>query len=165
MEKIQLNINTSKSKTLPSNIEAEQALIGSVLVNNDIIDEISNIVNASKFFDPIHRRIYEAIENLNNKGMIANPITLKNYFDSDAGLNEVGGVDYLVKLTRFSSSNRQAMDYSKLIHEMYVKRELITISENISEESQDEDLDKTGENIIEEALNLILSLIKLWTKQ
>ena len=158
MEKIQLNINTSKSKTLPSNIEAEQALIGSVLVNNDIIDEISNIVNASKFFDPIHRRIYEAIENLNNKGMIANPITLKNYFDSDAGLNEVGGVDYLVKLTRFSSSNRQAMDYSKLIHEMYVKRELITISENISEESQDEDLDKTGENIIEEAEQSLFQL-------
>jgi len=158
MEKIQLNINTSKSKTLPSNIEAEQALIGSVLVNNDIIDEISNIVNASKFFDPIHRRIYEAIENLNNKGMIANPITLKNYFDSDAGLNQVGGVDYLVKLTRFSSSNRQAMDYSKLIHEMYVKRELITISENISEESQDEDLDKTGENIIEEAEQSLFQL-------
>jgi replicative DNA helicase len=90
--------------------------------------------------------------------MIANPITLKNYFDSDAGLNEVGGVDYLVKLTRFSSSNRQAMDYSKLIHEMYVKRELITISENISEESQDEDLDKTGENIIEEAEQSLFQL-------
>ena len=80
MEKVKLTINNTRENKLPSNIEAEQSLIGSVLVNNDIIDEISNIVNAGKFFDPIHRKIYEVIENLNNKGMIANPITLKNYF-------------------------------------------------------------------------------------
>ena len=63
----------------PSNIEAEQALMGSVLVNNDIIDEIASTVNPL-FYDPAHIKIYEVIENLNNKGMIANPITLKNYF-------------------------------------------------------------------------------------
>ena len=86
-------------KKLPSNIEAEQALIGSILVNNDIIDKISSIVSANKFFDPAHRKIFEVIENLNNKGMIANPITLKNYFENNSGLEEVGGIDYLVKLT------------------------------------------------------------------
>jgi replicative DNA helicase len=91
MEKVKLSINNSEENKLPSNIEAEQSLIGSVLVNNDIIDEISNIVNVGKFFDPIHRKIYEVIENLNNKGMIANPITLKNYFENDSGLSEVGG--------------------------------------------------------------------------
>ena len=151
MENINFSINKSKELKMPSNLEAEQALIGSVLVNNEILDEISNIVNSSKFFDPIHKKIYEVIENLNNKGMIANPITLKNYFEKDSGLNEVGGVDYLVKLTRFSSSTRQAIDYAKLIHEMYVKRELIVISDNISEQSHDEELDKSGENIIEDA--------------
>ena len=57
MEKVKLVNNTEENK-LPSNVEAEQSLIGSVLVNNDIIDEISNIVNAGKFFDPIHRKIY-----------------------------------------------------------------------------------------------------------
>jgi replicative DNA helicase len=121
MEKVKLSVKNSEENKLPSNIAAEQSLIGSVLVNNDIIDEISNIINAGKFFDPIHRKIYEVIENLNNKGMIANPITLKNYFENDAGLSEVGGVDYLVKLTRFSSSIKQAIDYAKIIHEMYVK--------------------------------------------
>ena len=151
MEKIKLNINTAKENKLPSNLEAEQALIGSVLVNNDIIDEISNIVSSNKFFDPIHKKIYEVIENLNNKGMIANPITLKNYFENENGLNEVGGVEYLIKLTRFSSSTRQAIDYSKLIHEMFVRRELINISDNITEESRNENLEKNGENIIEDA--------------
>ena len=150
MENIKLNINNSEKK-LPSNLEAEQALIGSVLVNNDIIDEISNIVNSTKFFDPVHKKIYEIIETLNNKGMIANPITLKNHFQNEGGLSDVGGIDYLVKLTRFSSSNRQAIDYAKLIHEMYVKRELIFISENISESSQNKEMDKTAENIIEDA--------------
>ena len=111
MEKAKFTISQTDENKLPSNIEAEQSLIGSVLVNNDIIDEISNIVNAGKFFDPIHRKIYEVIETLNNKGMIANPITLKNYFEKDSGLSEVGGVDYLVKLTRFSSSIKQVGKY------------------------------------------------------
>ena len=64
----------------PSNLEAEQALLGSILVNNDIIDEISTIINSSIFYDPAHVKIYEVIESLNNKGMIANPITLKKFF-------------------------------------------------------------------------------------
>ena len=113
MENFKLNVNNLSEKKLPSNVEAEQALIGSVLVNNDIIDEISNIINSSKFFDPIHRKIYEIIENLNNKGMIANPITLKNFLENESALSDVGGVDYLVKLTRFSSSLRQSIDYAK----------------------------------------------------
>ena len=77
MEKLRVdNLNINKEKKLPSNLEAEQALIGSVLVNNDIIDEISNIVNRNEFYDPVHVKIYSLIENLHNKGMIANPITL-----------------------------------------------------------------------------------------
>ena len=158
MEKIKLNLNSIEENKLPSNIEAEQSLIGSVLVNNDIIDEISNIVSAGKFFDPIHRKIYEVIEGLNNKGMIANPITLKNYFENDSGLSEVGGIDYLVKLTRFSSSIKQAIDYAKIIHEMYVKRELIFISDGISDQANDDQIEKTGENIIEDAEKSLFDL-------
>ncbi|MFL2889466.1 MAG: replicative DNA helicase [Pelagibacteraceae bacterium] len=158
MEKPKLSINNTNENSLPSNLEAEQALIGSVLVNNDIIDEISNIVNSSKFFDPVHKKIYEVIENLNNKGMIANPITLKNYFENDNGLKEVGGVDYLIKLTRFSSSIKQAIDYAKVMHEMYIRRELLNISENITNDSKDEELEKTGENIIEDAEQSLFNL-------
>ena len=84
--------NSKHSKKIdnkqPSNIEAEQALIGSVLVNNDIIDEISSIL-IHQPYDPAHTKIYEVIETLNNKGMIANPITLKNFFEKDNMLDEV----------------------------------------------------------------------------
>ena len=119
----------------PSNLEAEQALLGSILVNNDIIDEISSIINSNIFYDPAHVKIYEVIENLNNKGMIANPITIKNFFEKDNMLNDVGGTEYLVKLTRFSSSTKQAIDYAKIIHEMYLRRELIQISDNLSSDT------------------------------
>ena len=128
-------IHTVKNKELnkqPSNLEAEQALLGSILVNNDIIDEISNIINSSIFYDPAHVKIFEVIENLNNKGMIANPITLKNFFEKDNMLSQVGGTEYLIKLTRFSGSVKQAIDYARIIHEMYLRRELIQISNKLS---------------------------------
>ena len=147
MEKIKLS-NNNLEKKQPSNLEAEQALLGSILVNNDIIDEISNIINPASFYDPAHNKIYEVIETLNNKGMIANPITLKNYFEKDNMLNEVGGTEYLVKLTRFSSSTKQAVDYAKIIHEMYLKRELVLISDNLSSETLNSK-EQSAEKIIE----------------
>ena len=80
MKEVKSIINKVENKQ-PSNLEAEQALLGSILVNNDIIDEISTlIINANIFYDPAHVKIYESIEILNNKGMVANPITLKNFF-------------------------------------------------------------------------------------
>ena len=146
MEKIKLNENNSLKKQ-PSNLEAEQALLGSVLVNNDIIDEISSIINFNSFYDPAHTKIYEVIETLNNKGMIANPITLKNYFEKDNMLDEVGGTEYLVKLTRFSSSTKQAIDYAKVVHEMYLRRELVLISDNLTSNTLNSK-EQTAEKII-----------------
>ena len=116
--------------------------MGSILVNNDIIDEISNY-KSSIFYDPAHIKIYEVIENLNNKGMIANPITLKNFFEKDNMLNEVGGTEYLVKLTRFSGSVKQAVDYAKIIHEMYLRRELVLISDKLSSDTLNANYSRT----------------------
>ena len=73
----------NSQKQMPSNIEAEQALIGSILVSNDIFDEITPILDSQKIFDPIHAKIFSTIENLINKGLLANPITLKNHFENN----------------------------------------------------------------------------------
>ena len=135
----------------PSNLEAEQALLGSILVNNDIIDEISTIISSNIFYDPAHIKIYEVIENLNNRGMIANPITLKNFFEKDNMLEEVGGTEYLVKLTRFSGSAKQAIDYAKIIHEMYLRRELVLVSDKLSTDTLNaSSQEKNAEKIIED---------------
>ena len=149
MKEIKPLQNTTKNKQ-PSNLEAEQALLGSILVNNDIIDEVSTIISPNIFYDPAHVKIYEVIESLNNKGMIANPITLKNFFEKDNMLIEVGGTEYLVKLTRFSGSAKQAVDYAKVIHEMYLRRELVLISDKLSSDTLNANSqEQNAENIIE----------------
>ena len=105
-----LKIIQNSEKQMPCNIEAEQALIGSILVSNDIYDEVTAIIDSKKFFDPIHTKIYETIEKLIAKGLLANPITLKNFFENNEGLKELGGQEYLIKITRFSTSIKQAID-------------------------------------------------------
>ena len=152
---IQKNLNDKQ----PANLEAEQALIGSILVNNDIIDEVSAFINPNIFFDPAHIKIYEIIINLNNKGMIANPITLKNFFEKDNMLNEVGGTEYLVKLTRFSGSVKQAIDYAKIIHEMYLRRELVQISDQLTSDTLNANTEEqNAENIIENTEKSLFNL-------
>ena len=124
------NVVKNQIKELPNNIESEQAVIGSILVSNDIFDEISIIIDNKKFYDPVHQKIFLAIESLIYKGMLANPITLKNYFENDNSLDELQGHEYLVKITKFSTSQRQALEYAKIIYDMHVSRELIKISES-----------------------------------
>ena len=143
---------------LPNNIEAEQAVIGSILVSNDIFDEVSPIINHSKFHDPIHQKIFLAIENLISKGMLANPITLKNYFENDKNLVELEGHEYLVKITKFSTSLRQAIEYSKIIYDMYVRRELIKISETTIDSASNKNIDLPGDKIIEDSEKLLFDL-------
>ena len=158
MEEIKSIKNKAENKQ-PCNIEAEQALLGSILVNNDIIDEISNTIKSYIFFDPAHIKIYDVILNLNNKGMIANPITLKNFFEKDNMLNDVGGTEYLVKLTRFSSSTKQAVDYAKIIHEMFLRRELVLISDKLSTDTLNaNDQEQNAEDIIESAEKSLFDL-------
>ena len=115
-------------KELPNNIEAEQSVIGSILVSNEIFDEINTIIESPNFFDPMHQKIYSAIEKLIFSGMLANPITLKNFFENEK--DDLNIPDYLIKITKFSSSSRQTMEYSRLIYDLFVKRELIIFSFN-----------------------------------
>ena len=162
MEEIKSIHNTPNKQ--PSNLEAEQALLGSILVNNDIIDEVSTLINSNIFYDPAHVKIFEIIESLNNKGMIANPITLKNFFEKDNMLNEVGGTEYLVKLTRFSGSTKQAIDYAKLIHEMYLRRELVMVSDKLSSDTLTaSSQEKNAEQIIEDTEKSLYQLAEKGT--
>ena len=143
----QLNLVKTSANELPNNIEAEQSVIGSILLSNEIFDEINMIINSKNFYDPMHQKIFSAIEKLIFSGMLANPITLKNHFENEK--DEINIPEYLVKITKFSSSSRQTIEYSKLIYDLYVKRELIKISENVIDASKLNDLDNDGQKIIE----------------
>ncbi len=151
-----LSIVKDQFKELPNNIEAEQAVIGSILVTNEIFDDINIIISSANFYDPMHQKIFEAIENLIFKGMLANPITLKNYFEDEK--DELNVPEYLVKITKFSTSVRQAIEYSRIIYDMFVRRELIKISEQTIDTAKLNDLDTNGQTIIENSERLLFDL-------
>ena len=156
-----LSIVRENFKELPSNIEAEQSVIGSILVTNEIFDEINTIVSNINFFDPMHQKIFNAIESMIYKGMLANPITLKNYFEKEK--DDLDIPEYLVKITKFSTSVRQAIEYSKIIYDMYVRRELIKISEQMIDNAKENDLETNGQNIIENSERLLYDLAEKGT--
>ena len=151
-----LSIVKDKFKELPNNIEAEQSVIGSILVTNETFDEINTIISSTNFYDPMHQKIFGAIENLIYKGMLANPITLKNYFEDEK--DELNVPEYLVKVTKFSTSKRQTIEYSKIIYDMFVRRELIKISEQTIDTAKLNDLNTNGQNIIENSERLLFDL-------
>ena len=151
-----LSLVKDSFKELPNNIEAEQSVIGSILVSNEIFDEINTIISNINFYDPMHQKIFSAIESLVYKGMLANPITLKNYFESEK--DDLNIPEYLVKITKFSSSSRQAIEYSRIIYDMFVRRELIKISENTIDSAKLNALDVSGQNIIENSERLLFDL-------
>ncbi len=155
MEK-SLSIIKNNFKELPNNIEAEQSVIGSILVSNEIFDDINTILSSTNFYDPMHQKIFSAIENLIYKGMLANPITLKNFFETDK--DDIYIPEYLVKITKFSTSTRQATEYSKIIYDMFVRRELIKISEQTIDTAKINDLNTSGQNIIENSERLLFDL-------
>ncbi len=151
-----LSVISNTFKELPNNIEAEQSVLGSILLSNEIFDDVNTIVSSSNFYDPMHQKIFAAIEKLIFKGMLANPITLKNYFENEK--DEINVPDYLVKVTKFSTSLRQAIEYSKIIYDMFVRRELIKISESTIESAKLNDLNISGQNIIENSEKFLFDL-------
>ena len=156
-----LSLVKDNFKELPNNIEAEQAVIGSILVTNEIFDEINSIISNINFYDPMHQKIFNAIESMIYKGLLANPITLKNYFENEK--DELNIPEYLVKITKFSTSVRQAIEYSKIIYDMFVRRELIKISDQIIDDAKDSNLETNGQNIIENSERLLYDLAEKGT--
>jgi len=135
----------------PCNIEAEQALLGALLVNNEALQHIGDQLRAEHFFEPLHVRIFEAIQKFHDKGLIANPITLKHYFDQDAALADIGGGTYLAKLASSAITVINISDYSQTIYDLALKRQLIAIGEDVVNAAYTHQMDETAIKQIENA--------------
>ena len=120
-------------RALPNNIEAEQAVLGALLVNNDVYDRLSDFLFADHFYDPIHGRVFEEIAKRVGRGQIASPITLKPMFESDPGMAELGGVTYLLNLADAAVAVFNVLDYARLVYDMAVRRQLIHLGEDIAD--------------------------------
>ena len=125
----------------PHNIEAEQALLGALLVNNDVYDRVSGIVNEAHFYDPVHGRIFETAARRIQKNTLASPVTLKAFLEDDPGLAELGGPEYLVRLAGAASSLTAARDYAQMIYDLAIRRNLIAIGEEIAYNAGQVDVD------------------------
>ncbi len=121
----------------PHNVEAEQALLGALLLNNDIYEQIVSIVEAHHFYDPVHGRIWEAAAKRIQKNALASPVTLKPFLADDPGLAELGGTDYLARLAGAAISIVAARDYAELIRDMAMRRDLIRIGEEVQGRAND----------------------------
>ena len=136
-------------RTPPHNYEAEQALLGALLANNEVYNRVSEYLRPDHFADALHGRIYEAIGKLVLRGQIANPVTLKNLFDQDGALAEIGGAQYLVQLAQAVVTVINAEDYGRAIHDLFLRRQLIGVGEDIVNESYTYDPDISALNQIE----------------
>tara|TARA_B100001059_G_scaffold59759_1_gene55238 strand:- start:675 stop:2174 length:1500 start_codon:yes stop_codon:yes gene_type:complete len=116
----------------PHNIEAEQALLGALLINNDVYDRVANVLNETHFFDPVHGKIFEVAASRIKNNSLASPVTLKAFLEDDPGLAELGGNAYLVRLAGASVSVFASKDYAELIRELATRRSLIDIGNEIS---------------------------------
>lgn len=129
------------AQQLPHNIEAEQALIGAILVNNTCLEIVNGYLKPEHFFEPVHQRIYNACQALNDKGGVADPVRLKPYFDGDEALKEIGGATYLARLAASATTIINANDYAKTIYSLWQGRSIILASECAIAECMDMDID------------------------
>jgi replicative DNA helicase len=142
----------------PHNIEAEQALLGAVLVNNAAYHRVSDFLLPEHFAEGVHGRIFGAIAKLIERGQIANPVTLKNLFDQDGALTEIGGAQYLARLATSMVTIINAGDYGRTIHDLYLRRQLISIGEDTVNEAYAHDLERDARNQIEQAEKKLFDL-------
>src|SRR5258708_4437367 len=138
-------------RTPPHNTEAEQAVLGAILVHNNAYHRVSEFLLPEHFADAVHGRIYAAAGKLIERGQVANPVTLKNLFDQDGALAEIGGAAYLARLAASVVTIINAEDYGRTIHDLYLRRQLITIGEDVVNDAYRHDLDHAAEQQIETA--------------
>ena len=146
-------------RAAPHNLEAEQALLGAILVNNDAHDRVSSFLEPHHFYDPLHQQIYETASKLIASGKQATPITLKTFFESaepiDAGLTVP---QYLGRLAANAATIINARDYGRTIHDLATRRGLILIGEDVVNAAYDSPVDFPPKEQIEEAETRLFSL-------
>lgn len=145
-------------RVVPHNLEAEQAIIGSILVNNNTYEKVGEFLKPEYFYDPLHGRIFAALSTLINRGQIADTKTLRGFFENDPALAAVGGVQYLGDLAASVVTVINAADYGHLIHDLHLRRQLILLGEDVVNEAFQQQLDEPAARQIEVAEQRLFDL-------
>ncbi|MTJ81010.1 MAG: replicative DNA helicase [Telmatospirillum sp.] len=145
-------------RTPPLNYEAEQALLGAILMNNRALERVSEFLQPEHFADPVHGRIYGACQLFASRNQIANPVTLKTFMAADTGLQELGGDSYLAQLAASAATIINAEDYARLIFDLHLRRELIAVGEDMVNDAFEPELDMDAKTQIEVAEKKLFDL-------
>ncbi|MGO9173765.1 MAG: replicative DNA helicase [Rhodomicrobium sp.] len=148
---LQESLDALPFRQAPHNIEAEQALLGAILINNESFDRVSGFLQAGHFFEPLHGKLFEIMGKLIGAGKHASPITLKTFFDSEPPIGELTVPQYLGRLAAAATTIINAHAYGRTIYDLAVRRELIVIGEDIVNVAYDSPVDAPPESQIEVA--------------
>ncbi len=145
---------------MPCNVDAEKAVLGSFLNNNENLNKVGDFLRPENFYVPLHAKIYDTIIRFYERGLIASPVTLKNYFDSDDSLSDlkVSSLEYLIKLSANAASVINLLPYAKDIYETSLRRNLIKIGEEVVVDAHSHDADTSATDLIEHAEQKLFSL-------
>jgi replicative DNA helicase len=150
--------DTNLERNVPANIQAEQMLLGTVLINNESLNRVADFLKAEHFYEPIHQKIFEAINHIIYKGISASPISLHSMLGNDEQFQYVGGSEYLSKLITMSMAVVNIREYARIVHDLAIKRSLIIIGENIVNEAYSSGIDNGASEQIEQAEQHLFNL-------
>ncbi|MFK0690444.1 replicative DNA helicase [Mesorhizobium sp. IMUNJ 23033] len=142
----------------PNNIEAEQALLGAILVNNDAFYRVSDFLKAGHFYEPLHRKIFEVAAELIRMGKVATPITLKTFLPADEKVGDMTVAQYVVRLAVEAVTVVNATDYGRAIYDLATRRALITVGEDMVNIAYDAPVDMAPSEQIEDAERRLFEL-------
>ena len=146
-------------RAAPYNLEAEQALLGAILVNNEALDRVSSFLERQHFYDPLHQQIYETAAKLIAVGKQATPITLKTFFETAEPIDATLSVpQYLGRLAANAATIINARDYGRTVYDLATRRQLILIGEDMVNVAYDSPVDFPPKEQIEEAETRLFSL-------
>ena len=142
----------------PNNIEAEQALLGAILVNNDALYRVSDFLKPGHFYEPLHRKIFEVCGELIRMGKIANPVTIKTFLPADEKVGDMTVAHYLARLAAEAVTVISAADYGRAIYDLATRRALITVGEDMVNIAYDAPVDMAPSEQIEDAERRLFEL-------
>jgi replicative DNA helicase len=152
-------VESSESyRSAPHNIEAEQALLGAILVNNEAFYRVSDFLESEHFFEPVHRRIYEVAAQLIRTNKVATPVTIKTFLPADLAIGDINLAQYLARLAAEATTIINAEDYGRTIHDLALRRALILIGEDMVNLAYDAPVDVAPSAQIEEAEKRLFDL-------
>jgi replicative DNA helicase len=138
-------------RSAPHNIEAEQSLLGAILVNNDAFYRVSDFLEPKHYFEPLHQTIYETAASLIRMGKVATPVTLKTFLPADADIGGMTVGQYLARLAAEATTIINAQDYGRTIYDLSLRRDLIHIGEDMVNVAYDAPVDFAPRAQIEDA--------------